>query len=139
MVVADEKDNIGPELVFGVVGALGANVTFTTKILQNALSKVGYQHRTLHLAKLLHDFSKWSDLPNSPPDPLDEYIRKHQDAGDEFRNITKFNDAIARLAIIGIRDEREMVSSDKKPIPRCAYILRSLKHPEEVALLRRVY
>jgi hypothetical protein len=130
------KENQGPELVIGVIGALGSNITFVIETLKKALGGVNYDYRIIHLAKLLHEFDAWSGLPESP---LDEYIEKHQDAGDSLRKKTKTNDALARLAVVRIRAERGKVSDESKPISRCAYILRSLKRPEEVNLLRRIY
>ena len=61
-------------------------------------------------------------------------------AGDEFREAAQRGDALAVLAIGAIRDERETATGDETtPAPRYAYILRSLKHPNEVKTLRRIY
>lgn len=47
----------------------------------------------------------------------------------------KRNDAMALLAILGIQDDRRKLASAKP----CAYLVRQLKHPEEVSTLRQVY
>ena len=47
---------------------------------------------------------------------------------------------MARAAITAIRERRRGRSGNPdKPVPACAYILRQLKHPKEIALLRHVY
>ena len=62
------------------------------------------------------------------------------DAGDEFRNLIGSNDALAVLGMGNIRHLRNKITSDQdKPRQRCAYLLRSLKHPEEVECLRQIY
>ncbi len=62
------------------------------------------------------------------------------DAGDKFRGLIGSNDALAVLGVGNIRRLREASTKDQdKPRQRCAYILRSLKHPEEVECLREIY
>ena len=127
----------GPELVVAVVGALGSPLQLVTDALGRALQEVGYESRLVSMSGLLHEFRAWADLPRAP---LDKYVESHQDAGDELRTRTKRGDALACLAIGAIRKERQNLSGDaKRPASRTAYLIRSLKHPDEVALLRRVY
>jgi cytidine deaminase len=71
---------------------------------------------------------------------VDDYIDRHQWAGDDFRQKTKHGDALAVLGIGEIRSARLKENGDpEKVIPRCAYIIRSLKTTEEVDTLRDVY
>lgn len=61
-------------------------------------------------------------------------------AGTEFRKKIDRGDALALLAVGKIRELRKSArESEEEPIPRCVYILRSLKHPDEVRTLRKVY
>jgi cytidine deaminase len=62
------------------------------------------------------------------------------DAGNQFRRIVGRGDAVALLAIQKIRELRIKHSGyADKPFAGAAYILVSLKHPEEIATLRKTY
>ena len=96
-----------------------------------------YDARTIHIVELLYDIAQWRTLPR---DPHDIRIESHQDAGDEFRRRMKHGGAMALLATAAISAERERLTGNAiRPVSRCAYILRSLKHPEEARTLRRIY
>lgn len=71
---------------------------------------------------------------------MDAYIRQHQQAGNEFRRITSSDDSLAVLGIGAIQAARfERNRNKEEVIPNCAYIVRSLKTPEEVKTLRAIY
>lgn len=75
-----------------------------------------------------------------PDRPEDERPRRHMDAGNEFRRLTVRADAVALLGIGAILDQRrEITGSDQTASARHAFVLRSLKHPQEVLTLKRVY
>lgn len=68
----------------------------------------------------------------------DDRIWMHMDAGDEIRDKSGRNDAIAGLAIGYISD----YCKDRyagAPALNTAFVLDSLKHPAEVELMRRIY
>src|ERR1019366_8804809 len=102
-----------------------------------AFRPLNFQCEQIKLIELLHEIEKWKDLPHGRED---ERIRTHMDAGDEFRKMIGSSDALAALGMGNIRRLREKTTADQdKPRQRCAYLLRSLKHPEEVQCLREVY
>ena len=72
-----------PELFFGLVGPLGADLDSLTRFLENSLCDVGYDVKMLRLSDLLRYIWK-KPLPKRSG-PLDKYIKSLQDAGDEFR------------------------------------------------------
>ena len=83
---------------------------------------------------------KLKSTRNCRTSPLDIQIETHQKAGNDFRKKTKYGWAMAGLAITAIRKIREEVNHNpNKPIPRCAYIIRSLKHPNEAIVLKETY
>ena len=128
---------VGPELVIGLVGATGTDLEAVSNELDQSLRACGYQSDIIRLVHLLRDFRKWAALPTVPED---ERIRGHMDAGDEFRRITRYPDAFARLGILAIVEHRhKLTGSETEPAQRRAFILRSLKRPEEVEALREVY
>jgi deoxycytidylate deaminase len=127
----DERS--APELVFALVSALGSDLDSATEALTDSLHAVGYRSVFVHLSKLLRGFDRWKDLPLSP---LDKQIETHQRAGNELREATGAADAMAVLAIGEIQRTRD---HPEKPLRATAYIIRSLKRPEEVETLRRTY
>lgn len=127
-----------PEIVIGLVGAVGADLDSLSRNLIESLKRVKYRTEVVHLSRLLHRFVKWSKL--SAPAPEDERIKKHQDAGNRFREATKLNEAMALLGIQAIAAIRRAEHGDfNRPIDGMAYVIRSLKSPNEVRCLRDVY
>jgi deoxycytidylate deaminase len=125
------------ELVIGLVGAVGSQMGSVEETLAAVFKSLNYQCERIKLIELLHEIEKWKDLPH---DREDERIRTHMDAGDDFRKVIGSNDALAVLGVGDIRRLRKEVTKDPdKPRQRCAYLLRSLKHPEEVECLREIY
>jgi len=135
--VATPQLRNGAELFIGLVAGLGTDHNLLTEILTEALVSFGYQTELIRLAQLLHNYERYKSLP---AEPADVYIKQHQQAGNEFRRITKSDDSMAVLGVGAIQEARVRVNGSKeKPIPNCAYILRSLKTPEEVKTLRSIY
>lgn len=127
----------GPELIFGLAGAVGTNLGLVAKALSESLSEFSYKSKEIGLSDLLHRIDKWKKIPSASED---ERIRKHMDAGNSFRRAVNRGDALAILALGAIRKQRRFINQDaNKVIPRFAFILRSLKHPDEVLALRAIY
>jgi deoxycytidylate deaminase len=126
-----------PELIFGLVGAIGTNLELVAESLAESLLAAGYQAAPIRLSALIRALnSPWSDLPDRD-DP--NYYDKAMDAGNNLREKLHRNDAVAALAIANISDLRkEQAAAKSFPLKR-AYILHSLKRPEEIKLLREVY
>jgi cytidine deaminase len=62
------------------------------------------------------------------------------DAGNEFRKLLGRGDALALIGAASIAKERVNITKEAgKPASRTAYVLRSLKRPEEVSTLRDIY
>lgn len=130
-------ENDGPEIVFGLVGAIGTPLDEVEQALEDSLREVGYSYDVIRVIELLHEIDRWKDLPHANEE---ERYRRHIDAGREFCEHVGLEDALARLAIGRIKKLRSDGSgAGTSPRSRHAYILRSLKRPAEVALLREVY
>jgi deoxycytidylate deaminase len=127
----------GPELVFGLVGAVGTDLDRLTATIEEALASVNYRCHLIRLSSLMHEFKKWSGLRNIRSE--EARIERHMDAGNEFREKINSGDALAIAAIGSIKKYRSENSISKEPLERQAFLLRSLKHPQEVNTLRRVY
>jgi cytidine deaminase len=127
-----------PELIFGVTGAVGTDLTLVCDVLKEVLREVRYgDAEVIRLSDLLRSIEGNEDIPRSPVDIRTERL---MDAGDLLRRNLARGDAVALLGIPEIRAAREAVTNDKQtPAPRKAYIIHSLKRPEEVKTLRRIY
>ena len=127
----------GPELIIALVGALGSNLEKLTSELTNALQVVGYSSQLIKVSSLLHEIPKYNSLPSHP---VASHIKEHQKAGNNFCSELEDGAALSALSIAAIRNEREKVNSNPDlPLIRTAYIIRSLKRPEEASFLRDIY
>lgn len=129
----------GPELIIGLVGAIGCDLPLIAASFDSALKEVGYASFEIRLSHLLHTLDRYSTLATLHDQ--ESYIEQHMNAGDELRAATT-NDVMARLAIARVRALRHVegdADSDNTPRPRTGYVLNSLKRPEEVTLLREVF
>lgn len=133
-----------PELVFGIAGPIGVDMDLIASSLEAALREVRY---TSELIKLTTEMSRYP----LAPDLIQEFRR--WDGGDTFhtymRKMSQANalrkqysdpSVLARIAIESIRASRgETTGAPDRVRSRHAYIVRQLKRPEEVVLLRQVY
>lgn len=115
------------ELIIGVVNAIGTEVSRVLEPLKNGLKQFGYCVEEVKVSALLSS----TELP-----PEGEYdrIKKFMGRGDEFRKKSNDNSILAAGAIKEINSRRNKITTAKT-----VYIVNSLKHPEEIVLLRRVY
>jgi cytidine deaminase len=128
----------GPELFFGLVGAVGSRLSVITTALKHSLDRLGYQVEVIRTIELLHQIQEYDKTMERSP--VDRRYTTYMDAGDRFREEMGLGDALARLSIGYVKNKRKSVTNDPdSPIPRCGYVFQSLKHPHEVTLLRRVY
>jgi cytidine deaminase len=129
------------ELVIGLVGAIGAGLELVEEALTTSLTNVGFTVFPVRLSELLHEIDRWKDLTSANDCPAEEVrIREHMDAGDTLRELVESDDAMAVLGMGFIQKTRLQASGDRTiPRSKTAYILRSLKHREEVSCLREVY
>ncbi len=127
----------GPEIVIGLVGAVGAPLSSTAKALEDALLEVDYRCIHLRLIELIKDLEPWA-LESVHGE--DAEMDARMDCGDNCRRTLKRKDALSLFAIAAIQNHRkEKTGFADKAIARTAYVLRSLKTPEEVECLRKTY
>lgn len=128
--------------MIGLVGAVGADLELVVTDIALALDSYGYSFEEIRLSKLLSGLD-WDE--KLPSEPLDEHIWTHMEAGNKLRYIWNRGDALALLAlsemaaIRGEKGEGSFADGTPASLERCAFILRSLKHPDEVELLRSIY
>ena len=137
--VSDSHDF--PEIFFGIAGPIGVDVVAISDSLQNALRSVRYGSEVIHLTKEMVEV----ELTSPPAAPVDKNFYSDVNYKIEYANQLcaefKQPDALARIALRTISHRREELSGGRKksPTQSTAYIIRQLKRPEEVFLLRKVY
>jgi deoxycytidylate deaminase len=131
-----------PELVFGIVGAVGTDLDDVAAVLSEELSRVRYEAKKIKVSSLMYKIKQYKGLEKRQYGSDFYRVRAHMEAGSAIRERTKRGDFLALLAVAEIRRLRKQVSGDHnvpKEGSRVAYILRSLKHPDEIRTLRNIY
>lgn len=121
-------------LIIAFVGAIGVEWQPVLRAFRESLKRFDYQTTTIYLSRLPDDltYSPWGNLPTVPS--LD-YYEERMDACDRLRADVRSGSALAALAVGEVYEHR---SQQEPPAPQ-AYLLKSVKHPAEVMLLRHVY
>jgi len=122
-----------PELVFGLVGPVGVDLDPIILILSRELKRFKYTSKTVRLSQQIESFFS-SDHSR---DSADDRITNLMNEGTRLRLESKRGDAVALLGIAEIQRIREEELDGK--LAKNAFVLRSLKHPQEVETLRNVY
>lgn len=128
-----------PELLIGIVNAIGADVTGVFSSIEDSLADVGYRSQVLRLIDELCALEDWTDQCKRESSFF-ERCNALMSAGNNFRKAVGKGEALVGLAIDAIRRIRTKNGKEStEPLPAFAYILRSLKHPDEVKALRAIY
>lgn len=136
-----------PELIIGLVGPIGCDITAVENAISAALKQVDYKTKNISLSEGIADLlaGKKDIRPNLRT--LGDKIS----AGNEVRRIYSKNGILAAYAISRIRELRaEINTNDSAQIPddasaedtrvdSVAYIIRQFKRPEEIELMRKTY
>jgi cytidine deaminase len=126
-----------PELVVALVGPAGTDLNAASDAVSAALAPFGYRTIVIKLSRLMSEVKGGSTLGEIKLE--DDRILTHMDAGDDIRNQSGRNDAMAGLAVGRISAQRQEISEDALPLTGTAFILDSLKHPDEVEAMRSIY
>jgi deoxycytidylate deaminase len=137
-------DPAGPELVLGLVAPVGVSLSEVADELKTALLAVSYTVKDVNVINAAAALSilGWTlNRTNS----YDGIISDRMDFGNQVRSDIGL-DGLALIAIEQIhqlrREHHAQFPPDEggaKPIPRTAYLIRSLKTEDEVRRLREVY
>ncbi|WP_311221003.1 MULTISPECIES: anti-phage dCTP deaminase [unclassified Acidovorax] len=141
------NDFSAAELIFAIVGPVGSGTSFVAKALEtlvrNQLSdKETVQVVQIKASKIIEKHANKEDLEATVLDKL-KRATLFQDVGDEIRR--EDPSALAVQMIAEIKNQRELLEKqgvtylNENERPKKVFIIDSLKHPEEAALLRGVY
>lgn len=125
-----------PEIVIGLVGALGAPLKRVESLFDELLKPFDYTTRRVHLSDFLDAYAWPTPHPDASVAVAERYALL-MDRGNALRGILGRGDALAMHAAAHVSSERP--KNRPRSIPNVAYVLRQLKHPDEVRLLRQVY
>lgn len=134
-----------PELVIALAGPIGVDMHLVSESVETAFSEMGYQCSQIKLTDEMADFDATGSILNPATtefdgaDTYNTYMRK-MSAANALRS--HYHDAalLSRVAINAIRRERAELSGDPdKVVSKRCYIIRQMKRPEEIQLLRTVY
>jgi deoxycytidylate deaminase len=168
MAIAVAQNPARRELVFGFVAPLGVDKKFVAECLRTALCTVGYDLLDVHVTDKLQTFAECPRDMSLDAVGFLQRKKILMDAGDKIRqqwnarSRRKRGDAVALAAMIGVTESRERAASalghnqsknPEEPCPACgrqsvapvqtlsnaAFLIDSLKHQDELRLLRRVY
>lgn len=138
------------ELVFALVCPLGAEHSAVAKTLENYLAHFGYKANQIRLSDLFEGLSTKLGRRWEPPNTSAELAKYKIETGNSIRELTGRTDILALFAAGLIADRRaEEFGQDhttedypdrvKRPLQKTAHIISTLKRPEEVITLRRIY
>jgi deoxycytidylate deaminase len=139
-VVPEQQDTPYPdELVFAFVYAVGTQSDPIVEFLVDELEQWGYRCEPIRISDFFPPYVNRLKLPiELRDDPYDERVRTRMDAGNQICDKAKQLDFLALLTVFEINRRRNAAVGDE-PRTKVAYIINSLKRPEEVALLRQTY
>ena len=127
----EDKINNSEELVFGLVGPTGSDLNRLALEIKNSIKRFNYES-TIFLATDFFQITHHDEYKEVKDGNEYNRISKFMDWGDELRKKSESYDIFTRHFVSKIKKERNL-------IPRQAFILKSLKHPEEVNTLRYIY
>lgn len=124
------------ELVFALTAAAGTDLDWFEMFLSDHLARFQYETIPIRLSGFLRDFDLSAAGITLRNDSEADRLTSYMDAGNAVRQLAQRGDILALFASLSINRSR---GKRQRAFPRRAYILRSLKHPEEVQTLRRIY
>lgn len=128
----------GSELVVALVCPLGTDRELVIRTLKDQLKSFGYATNEVRVSTL---FPKLGNLGvELKEDPEFDRIDSRMKAGNLARKLAGRQDFAALAAICEVAKSRE-VDEEEQPLPfhGTALVIDSLKRPEEVTTLRRIY
>lgn len=123
------------ELVIGIVSTVGTNSSDIKTCIIDSLNKFHYQSHIIKVSEVI--LSKF--VANLPDFSGNEYkrISFFMDKGNEIRKKTQDAAILMKGVAAFIFDNYRR--DNEAPQPRHAYIIDSIKHPDEVEFLRNTY
>lgn len=129
------------EIVIGIVCAVGADYNKIAEFLVRTLPTFGYRASLLKISSFIPETAKSlnMDLPLSDR-PEARRLNDYMDAGNKIRKHTGRCDFFALVAASRLASSRKGAAlQNPEPFSRVAHVILTLKRPEEVETLRKIY
>lgn len=150
-------------MVIGIAGLIGSGASFVTKAIMEEIKAFGYKPIEIKITKwflerdycclanlesnacliikdILRIISNDNQLVNKQRSDKAQRIINLQNKGNKLREKYQRNDILASLSTYYIAENlRQKKALDKPEETRYMYIIDSLKHPDEVKLLKEVF
>ncbi|MBS9422609.1 anti-phage dCTP deaminase [Photorhabdus caribbeanensis] len=123
------------EVVIGLVGAVGTDLEIIKDSITQKLNAFRYDVQELRISSEI--ISVLRDIPSTKDNY--ERISCLMSEGNYLREASQDNSILALAAVAEINKRREKKYFSSIPSIRRAYIINSLKHPNEVNALREIY
>ena len=127
--------NDRPEIVLGLVAPTGVDRTSIISAITDHMVKFGYKTEHCQLSSLLPKITEHG-IPIIPK-PFFNRVMSLMDAGDMLRKKLHRGDALVLYSIADTIEDRKKTSGGV--LPNTIRIIDSLKHPDEVRTLRKIY
>jgi len=131
--IANSSITNNPELMIGLVAPLGVDLVDVNNIIKDYVNQFDYQPNIIVLSSLIKEVDGLKTHLIETPE--EKRIDSYMTAGNEVREKAGRGDILAAIAIGNISEKR----SDYEPIAGTVHIFSSLKHQDEVQLLRDIY
>ncbi|TXL74812.1 hypothetical protein FHP25_15470 [Vineibacter terrae] len=134
------------EVFIGLVGPVGTDWQTATSCIEQSLAVFDYTTKHVRLSDIIRMYGRGVNLPAGRASE-DARLERYMRAGDRLRRTASDSSILAQLSIRLIEEHRFSENRHVrprawryfKPLSRGAYVLNSLKHPDEIDFLRRVY
>lgn len=130
------------ELVFGLVGPVGTNFDRFVHPLRRELNEFDYELHEVRISSLFKNF-ELKEPPSLEGSEEFQRLNKGMHQGNALRLASKKGEFLALAAAKAIHECRPREDRGVDPIDRVlkrtVHVIRSLKHPDEVRALRRIY
>lgn len=128
-----------PELFVGFVCPIGVNLASVIQASEEVLIELGYACHRVKLSAVITEIERYNHVCSGNLTE-EERLRRLMGAGDHLRETTGRGDAVMMCAINKIQQIRKGITGNISiPAARTAYLIDSIKHPEELKLLRSTY
>jgi deoxycytidylate deaminase len=133
--IIESFDFCNSELIIGLVCAVGTDYKPVQQCIEDLLREHSYKPRSIRISDLIGTLT---DYPLKNDTEIDR-ISSRMDAGNAACRESGHHDLWALAVIAEINKARGNDLSKQCPLQRTAHIILTLKRPEEVVTLRKVY
>jgi deoxycytidylate deaminase len=122
------------EVVIGLVGPLGSDNAKVVRMMEERLNDYGYRSQVIKISEVI--IPGLAGPENVPVNAGYKRSKKLIELGNQIRKESRNN---AVLAIAAAAEIARLRPNPRGPVQKVAYIISSLKLPDEVAELRKIY